>query len=249
MDQNIKQAKISLVSFEDKSLDLFPIKSLTTHDRVLAALQRAILSGKFQPGERLIEGELAEKLKVSRGSVRPALRELSFQGLVEIVPFKGASVKELNLNDVRELYIFRACLEEFAIDLIDERATANDYQQLDQICKELSKACEKNQIMKIVEFDLLFHKTLISAAHHRWLEQVTESLYPQTKMFIVASKISFSTHQNLQEISKEHRSILDSLLMHDTSTAKKAINEHIKKSGERLLSDIGTSDQNEFLQT
>ena len=225
----------------DEEMDLTQVDTVTTHDRVLAAMQQAILTGRLKPGERLIESQLAAKLGVSRGPVRAALRELAYQGLVQISPYKGASVQAQTLTDVEEIYTLRARLESFAVELAIERASEQELEELDKTVALIREAIKKRDLPRVVELDLEFHGCLVQAAHNRRLEAVLQTIHPQIKMFMTATKMAFATHQDLQEIAREHSQLVGAMRKHDLAGATDAISRHIKQSGERLLAAIRNS--------
>src|SRR5687768_10346139 len=97
--------------------DLLVTENVPTRDLVLRKLRDAILSGLFQPGQRLLERELVEQMGVSRTPIREALRKLELEGLVTTVPYKGPIVTLPTLEDARQLYEVRAALEGEAVAL------------------------------------------------------------------------------------------------------------------------------------
>jgi DNA-binding GntR family transcriptional regulator len=228
----------NVVSASSEENDLAHVDKATIPERVLAALQQAILTGRLKPGERLVESQLAAKLGVSRGPVRAALRELAYQGLVNISRYKGASVQAMTLTDVEEVYTLRACLESFAVELVIERATEEDIQELERSVADICETIKLHDLPRVVELDLEFHSRLVLAAHNRHLEILMQTIHPQIKMFMIATKMAFATHQDLQEIAREHGQLVRSIRERDVAGATDAISKHIRQSGERLLAAI-----------
>ena len=111
---------------------------------VFDALREAILSGTLKPGDRLMEVQLAEEMGVSRTPVREAIRKLELEGLVVMVPRKGAYVSGLSLKDAADLFEIRQSLEGLAASLAAERITDEEIKMLEDSFKQLVEATKKS---------------------------------------------------------------------------------------------------------
>ena len=105
---------------------------LPLRDVVFKTLRQAILKGELEPGERLMEIQLAERLGVSRTPIREAIRKLELEGLVLMIPRKGAEVAKISENNLRDVLEVRRSLEELAIDLACQRITAEELESLNK---------------------------------------------------------------------------------------------------------------------
>ena len=101
-------------------------------DVVFKTLRQAILKGELEPGERLMEIQLAERLGVSRTPIREAIRKLELEGLVLMIPRKGAEVARISENNLRDVLEVRRTLEELAVDLACQRMTEDELEELEE---------------------------------------------------------------------------------------------------------------------
>lgn len=125
--------------------DHSPIEYASLADVVLARLRDAILSGRFGDGERIIEREIATEFGVSRGPIRDALRQLDEEGLVSVLPRRGARVASLTVDDAVEVLEIRAALEPVAVRMLVERANAQPERLagLERVVEQLAEASKR----------------------------------------------------------------------------------------------------------
>ena len=112
-------------NFDVKMDEYLPLR-----DVVFKTLRQAILKGELEPGERLMEIQLAERLGVSRTPIREAIRKLELEGLVLMIPRKGAEVARISENNLRDVLEVRRTLEELAVDLACQRMTEEELEQM-----------------------------------------------------------------------------------------------------------------------
>ena len=122
----------------------------------------AIISGRFEPGERLIESVLSTELGTSRGPVREALRQLENEGLVMSFPYRGAVVLGVSDEEVHEVLIpIRLTLERYSFARALEKMTDDDFAELGKQIWLMEQAGKANDLIKLVEADLAFHEIVI----------------------------------------------------------------------------------------
>ena len=119
---------------------------LPLRDVVFNTLRQAILRGELKPGERLMEIQLANKLGVSRTPIREAIRKLELEGLVLMIPRKGAEVAEITEKSLRDVLEVRKALEELAVKLACDRMTKQQMSQLKEAAKEFEETLKTNEI-------------------------------------------------------------------------------------------------------
>ena len=124
---------------------------LPLRDVVFNTLRRAIITGEFAPGERLMEISLANRLGVSRTPVREAIRKLELEGLVIMIPRKGAQVAKITEKSLRDVIEIRCVLEEFAASLACERITPEGRENLKEAHENFVEAVKNGDILDIVE--------------------------------------------------------------------------------------------------
>jgi DNA-binding GntR family transcriptional regulator len=192
---------------------------------VFDALREAILSGTLKPGDRLMEVQLAEEMGVSRTPVREAIRKLELEGLVVMVPRKGAYVSGLSLKDAADLFEIRQSLEGLAASLAAERITDEEIKMLEDSFKQLVEATKSQVVEDIMKKDADFHQVLFNATRNDRLTQIISNLKEQIDRFRLKS---FSNPSRMKSILKEHKNILDAIKDRDTDRAEKLAKQHIE---------------------
>ena len=139
---------------------------LPLRDVVFQTLRQAILKGELKPGERLMEIQLAQKLGVSRTPVREAIRKLELEGLVLMIPRKGAEVAEITIKDLEDVLEVRAALEELAVCDACENITEEQILALKEAADNFQAALESDDLVKCAETDMAFHEIIYSATNN-----------------------------------------------------------------------------------
>lgn len=152
---------------------------LPLRDVVFNTLRLAILKGELEPGERLMEIQLAERLGVSRTPIREAIRKLELEGLVLMIPRKGAEVAKISEKSLREVLEVRRSLEELAIELACQRITEEELKELEKAKTAFAEATQKGDPMEIAESDEHFHYLIYQATVNSRLVQILNNLREQ----------------------------------------------------------------------
>ncbi|MDD6221894.1 MAG: GntR family transcriptional regulator, partial [Lachnospiraceae bacterium] len=154
---------------------------LPLRDVVFQTLRQSILTGQMEPGERLMEVQLAEELGVSRTPVREAIRMLELEGLVVMIPRRGAQVAAITEQDLRDVLEVRATLERLAVRLACERFTEEGYRNLEKANREFAHLARlKNKsVVDITNADVHFHDVIYQATGNRRLIQIVQNLQEQ----------------------------------------------------------------------
>lgn len=197
---------------------------------MLQLLREAILKGEFKPGERLVQEELANALKVSRMPVREALRKLEMEGLVIIEPHRGAIVKGFQIEDIVEIYRLRTELEKIAVELSVERMTESDIAQLESLVLAMEELEDVNQF---VQANVEFHKSLIKHCPWNRLLSFIEILwngFPQHTPQVIPGQMAMS--------KQEHKEIMAAVRERDAQKAAQLLAAHIKRTGEQLIEKV-----------
>lgn len=202
-------------------------------DIVFETLRTAILDGDLKPGERVMEVQLAEKLGVSRTPVREAIRKLELEGLLVMIPRKGAYVADVSIKDVLNVLEVRASLEGLAASLAAERITEEEIESLKLSAKEFEEMNKLNDRDGMVEKDTEFHTVLLNASRNNKLISIVEGLSDYVQRFRV---IYFTEYSEAKNIMEDHKAILDAINERDAKKAKKVAQDHIENIGNYLLS-------------
>ncbi len=207
--------------------------------RVFRRLREDILSGVYKENDELREAAIGEELGVSRTPVREALRQLELEGLVTIIPNKGAYVTGISLKDVHDIYKIRSMLEGLCAKWATRYITEEQIEELEEVIllsefhlKKKSadkKGAEKAR--QVSELDGKFHKVLYHASNSRILEHVLSDFHKYVK---VARTMSVEEERRAEQSVEEHRAILEAIKARDEELAERLANEHIMKVMENL---------------
>lgn len=205
---------------------------LPLRDVVFNTLRQAILTGELKPGERLLEIHLADKLGVSRTPVREAIRQLEQEGLVVMMPRKGAQVAHITEKSMSDVLEIRLALDEFAAELACQRITDSEINDLTDACTNFEKAVSDGDIRGITTADVDFHDIIFKACRNPRLSQIVNNLAEQMYRYRFEYIKDASGWQSL---ITEHRMITDAIVKRDVEMAKSAIHVHIKNQENSIL--------------
>ena len=197
---------------------------LPLRDVVFNTLRQAILKGELEPGERLMEIQLADRLGVSRTPIREAIRKLELEGLVLMIPRKGAEVAKISEKSLRDVLEVRRSLEELAIELACQRMEEPELNALEQAQDAFRKAIEKGDAMEIAETDEHYHDIIYNGTGNSRLVQILNNLREQMYRYRLEYIKDAAKRQIL---IVEHDHILKAVKEHHVAEAKTAIREHI----------------------
>ncbi len=147
---------------------------LPLRDVVFNTLRQAILRGELKPGERLMEIQLANKLGVSRTPVREAIRKLELEGLVLMIPRKGAEVADISEKSLKDVLEVREALEELAARLACDKITKEGINRLKEAAQDFRSALKSNDITQMAEADVRFHDVICNATENQKLGQTSQ---------------------------------------------------------------------------
>ena len=218
---------------------------LPLRDVVFNTLRQAILKGELKPGERLMEIKLANKLGVSRTPVREAIRKLELEGLVLMIPRKGAEVAEITRQDMEDVLEVRTALEELAVKDACDHITDAQLSELKKASNEFKKALlEGKDLVTCADADMHFHDVILSATNNRRLIQMLNNLSEQMYRYRMEYLKDERTHKTLIE---EHDAIRRALKKHDKVKAGAAIRVHIDNQKRSILESLTEKEEDEEL--
>ena len=218
---------------------------LPLRDVVFNTLRQAILKGELKPGERLMEIQLANKLGVSRTPVREAIRKLELEGLVLMIPRKGAEVAEITRQDMEDVLEVRTALEELAVKDACDHITEAQLSELKKASNEFKKALlEGKDLVTCADADMHFHDVILSATNNRRLIQMLNNLSEQMYRYRMEYLKDERTHKTLIE---EHDAIRRALKKHDKVKAGAAIRVHIDNQKRSILESLTEKEEDEEL--
>jgi DNA-binding GntR family transcriptional regulator len=197
------------------------------HEQAYQILLTMLLEGEFQPGERLVETKLAEKLGVSRGTIREAIRMLIKDGLLiqnESVLF----IYKPTLLDVIDLYECRERLESLAAKLAAKNWTKSLEKQINEVLMKSRKALAEEHPSKLVELNTQFHELIIRASLNNQLIGLLETI--RTMSLYMRNNIlrDYYMTSNRKNYMGEHEQIFKAIIEQDPIKAEEEMSKHIK---------------------
>jgi DNA-binding GntR family transcriptional regulator len=223
--------------------DLEPVNSERLVDVVYGALRDSIVEGGLQAGEPLNLEELARKLGVSRTPIHHALAMLAQDGLVQVVPRRGALVATISPDDIREIMDVRRALELLACERAVERASKDDIaalRELSQQTRDVVVSRELSEREAATKHDILnlaFHQRLVDLAGNTRLSV----LYRRLKLGIQLAQVravSSEWRARVGREAREHQAILQAVEDRDLLAMQKVVNDHIGWAREVLAEDM-----------
>lgn len=208
---------------------------LPLRDVVFNTLRQAILTGELKPGERLMEIHLADKLGVSRTPIREAIRKLELEGLVTMIPRRGAEVAQITEKSMNDVLEVRRALDALCVELACERITEEELVTLKTACDEFEAAIRTGDVKKIAQADVALHDIIVQATGNRRLIQLVNNLAEQMYRYRFEYIKDISQHEMLVE---EHRIIYESILNKDKETAAQAARTHIDNQEKAIIRQI-----------
>lgn len=205
---------------------------LPLRDVVFQTLRQAILRGELKPGERLMEIHLAQKLGVSRTPVREAIRMLELEGLVTMIPRKGAVVAEITVKDLEDVLEVRMALEELAVKHVCSMITGEQITELRRLAREFVKTLRGNDVGACAQADMEFHEAIYTATGNRRLVQILNNLREQMYRYRMEYLKDKQSHSQLV---KEHEEIISALEQRDELLAVRTTCDHIKSQKEYII--------------
>ncbi len=197
---------------------------LPLRDVVFKTLRQAILKGELAPGERLLEVQLADKLGVSRTPVREAIHKLSQEGLVVLIPRKGAEVASISEKSLRDVLEVRLALETLAVSLACERITQEDMKNLEQEFQAFQKSVEQDELLDITQRDEAFHDAIYNSTYNTRLVTMINNLREQMYRY----RMEYIKERGKREmLVQEHQEIMNAIKAGDSQAAQEAIRRHI----------------------
>lgn len=197
---------------------------LPLRDVVFNTLRRAILRGELTPGQRLMEIQLADQMGVSRTPVREAIRKLELEGLVVMIPRKGAEVAHISGKNLRDVLEVRRALEELAGELACERMSEEEFELLEQANHRFASVIGSDDITIIAQADEEFHALIYQATDNDRLVQMVNHLREQMYRYRI-EHIKDKSQRKI--LVKEHQEIINALTGRDVIMTRKSIRNHI----------------------
>lgn len=193
-------------------------------DEVSGAIEEAILAGRMRPGERLVEAAIAERLGVSRTTVREALLMLERQGLIVSKPRRGTFVTRLSREDALDMGFTRALLEGFAVGAGFARLDAQVLGRMEQLLAAMGTCRLPDDIPRLMQIDVDFHRPLVEAAGSPRLIEHWSGLNGQIRALYLTTLESQQVR--IEEVVAFHQLLIDAVRSGDPALAQRTVFQH-----------------------
>lgn len=197
---------------------------LPLRDVVFRTLRKGILTGELKPGERLMEIHLANRLGVSRTPIREAIRKLELEGLVTMIPRRGAEVANITEKNLKDVLEVRKALECLAIELTCERISEEELDRLRLRLHQVGMAVERKDTTEIAKEDVNFHDMIAASSGNDRLIQLISNLGEQMYRYRFEYIKDREKHNQIME---EHTIMYESILHKDKERASAIVRTHI----------------------
>ena len=207
-------------NFQVNMNDYLPLR-----DVVFNTLRQAILRGELKPGERLMEIQLANKLGVSRTPIREAIRKLELEGLVLMIPRKGAEVAEITEKSLKDVLEIRRALEDLAVRLACEKITKEELKELKIAGDDFKKVLKSQDITEVAEADVRFHDVIYVATDNPKLIQLLNNFREQMYRF----RVEYLKKAEVRpQLLAEHDEIIKYITEGNKEEASRVVTRHIE---------------------
>lgn len=217
-----------------------PLARVELRDMVTSALRELILTGELEPGERLVETELAERFGTSRGPVRDAFAELELGGLLRSGNPRGTYVRLFSTVDVDEMYTLRQSLEGLAAQRATDRLSHDALDDLRQHQTDLTDAVQRGDPISASRADMAFHRIIVEHADHERLLDAWERVADQTRLLM--HELS-TVHRVEESGALDHSRIIEAFADRDPDRAQRAILDHLDGARVSMMQSFGASSE------
>ncbi|MCR5776017.1 MAG: GntR family transcriptional regulator [Lachnospiraceae bacterium] len=214
------------------------VDKFSLRGRVYKDLREDILNGKYKKGDELKEVAIGESYGVSRTPVRDAFHQLELEGLIRIVPNKGAIVEGISAKDVFDIYEIRSRLEGLAARWACEHITEAQMDEMEEVLYMSEFHARRSHFDKVTELDSQFHELLYAASGSKRLELLLDD-YHQYQHSI--RRLSLAASERGKISNDEHKAIAKAIRENKPDEAERMAHEHIMKALQNAL-DNGLRD-------
>jgi len=210
-----------------------------TYGRILAEIR----AGSLNPGDRLTETDIAQRLGISRTPVREAMRQLEADGLISHTPRAGSSIRQLDYSEVSELYEMRAVLESTAARFAARAASDVEVSELVSIHEMM---CGTTDTHKLDQLNQQFHRCLLDAARNRFLLSAVRSI---EKTLLILGPSTFNESDRPHQSNQEHEQLLNAISSRHPADAEQAMRKHIESAHRTRLRQLRQNHTSSAKQT
>lgn len=208
-----------------------PRRYSTLREWAYTQLREMIVTGELAPGAVILEGDLCERLDISKSPLREALRQLHQEGLIDTVSNKGSRVATLSEQDIEEIYQLRAYIESMAVRLACAKRTAPDIADLRNAIHALEAIKSSGDLRAIAEQDIRFHLLLAQISGNRRLIRIQQNLQIEMLRLVMRQFLDWGDAAESDAV-RRHTAIVDAIEANDPDAAEREMRAHIAKGQE-----------------
>ncbi len=210
----------------------FESNYLPLRDVVFHTLRQSILTGELKPGERLMEIHLADKLGVSRTPIREAIRKLELEGLVTMIPRRGAEVAQITEKNLKDVLEVRRALDALAVELACDRIDEEGLARLKAACDHFEEETRKGNANRVAQADVALHDIILESGGNDKLIQMISNLSQQMYRYRL-EYVKDESHY--EQLISEHRQIYEAICRRDKEGGARAMKTHIDNQEKAVI--------------
>jgi DNA-binding GntR family transcriptional regulator len=215
--------------------DIIAIPRANLHEQVVNRLRQMLVEGRIPPGAKLNERELAEVLDVSRTPLREAIKMLASEGLVELLPNRGAIAVELTEEDVRNTFEVMAGLEAQSGELAAQRITDAELAEIRAMHFEMMAAYTRRDLSNYYRLNAMIHRAINAAAKN----PVLSATYDRVNARLQALRFrSNQVEEKWKSAMKEHEQMIEALAAHDPAAMRKVLAAHLRSKMDTVIEQL-----------
>lgn len=207
-------------------------KSLSLKQKVYQHIKEAIFQRKMTPGFQLIETDISKQLQVSRTPIREAFQQLAKEGLVDIIPYRGAYIANPSHDEIKDICHARAVIESAAAEIIIDHITSEDIMVLEELVEKEEQASSKKDIEQYLSINKQFHLFIVQMANNQYFSEFAEILLDKTNIYLIFYDHFFDQNNQLQiaQSPNEHRRIIQLLKWRNKGELQAELVKHAQVS-------------------
>lgn len=202
------------------------IEKKTLHEEIADNLRELIMSGQLQEGDKIKEDELCSSMGISKTPLREALRVLSVEGLIKLVPNRGSFVSTPTFEEIREMFDVMSVLEGICARAATEKMSAKDLKNLEKLHNRLEKNFNRRAQREYIRINNQFHSFVQKLAGNRTLNQIVNGLRQKILLYRYQS---LNWPERFEQSIQEHRDLLEAFRKKDPKKAETLMRRHLKK--------------------
>ncbi len=204
-------------------------------EEIADIIRENIVSGNVNPGEKVNEYQVAKLLNISRPPIREAFRLLAAEGLITLVPRKGAFVSKFSIEEVKEIYEMKSMMESFAVRLAIPTVGKRKVSTLDSINNSMEEKIKQNNFKAILKLNIEFHRKMIKMSKNKKLIRFYESIVLSIRRY---QRVGLSAPTSWEISLQEHKNIVEAIRSENIELAEKLCREHIMRATVRVISRL-----------